>query len=92
MPLCSGNRTKKVRKSDSIELDSILKFIKFIQCVSCGMLGISIIGMLLVKENAGAEVVYTMVIIVNLIIIVGGMIPVKYLTGKNNNKYNTRKV
>lgn len=92
MPLCRGNRTKKVRKSDNIELDSILKFIKFIQCVSCGMLGISIIGMLLVKENVGAKVVYTMVIIVNLIIIIGGMIPVKYLTEKNNNKYNTRKV
>lgn len=92
MPLCRGNRTKKVTKSDNIELDSILKFIKFIQCVSCGMLGISIIGMLLVKENAGAKVVYTMVIIVNLMIIIGGMIPVKYLTEKNENKYNTRKV
>lgn len=92
MPLRSGNRTKKVRKSDNIELDSILKFIKFIQCVSCGMLGISIIGMLLVKENICAKVVYTMVIIVNLIIIIGGMIPVKYLTEKNNNKYNTTKV
>jgi len=92
MPLRSGNRTKKVRKSDNIELDSILKFIKFIQSVSCGMLGISIIGMLLVKENVGAKVVYTMVIIVNLMIIIGGMIPVKYLTEKNKNKYNTRKV
>jgi len=92
MPLRNRNRTKKVRKSDNIELDSILKFIKFIQCVSCGMLGISIIGMLLVKENVGAKVVYTMVIIVNLMIIIGGMIPVKYLTEKNKNKYNTRKV
>jgi hypothetical protein len=92
MPLRNGNRTKKVRKSDNIELDSIIKFIKFIQGVSCGMLGISIIGMLLVKEDIGAKVVYTMVIIVNVIIIIGGMIPVKYLTEKNNNKYNIRKV
>ncbi|WP_160691295.1 hypothetical protein [Clostridium sp. C2-6-12] len=92
MPLSRRNRTKKIRRSDNLELDSILKFIKFIQCISCGMLGISLIGILTIKENVGGQVVYTMTIIVNLIIILGGIIPIKYLTKKNESNYNAKKV
>jgi len=83
MPLCRGNRTKKIKRQSNIELKSIVKFINFIQAVACGLLGISVIGLLLVRENTSAQVVYTMVIIVNLMVILGGKIPVKFLTNRS---------
>jgi len=78
-----GSGIKKTKKQDSIELDSILKFIKLIQGISSGMLVMSIIGLILVGKNTAAQVVYTMVIVVDLIIIFGGMIPINYLFNKN---------
>jgi len=78
------NRTRKIKKQDSIELHSILSFIKFIQSMSSGMLGISILGLILVGNNKAAQVVYVMVIVVNLAVIFGGMIPIKYLSSKNS--------
>lgn len=90
MSLCRGNRAKKVRKQDHIELNSILNFIKFIQCISCGMLGIAIIGLLIIRENISAQVVYIMTIVVNLIIIFGGRISIKYLSSKKLDKCNTK--
>lgn len=78
------NRTRKIKKQDSIELHSILSFIKFIQSISSGMLGISILGLILVGNNKAAQVVYVMVIVVNLAVIFGGMIPIKYLSSKNS--------
>lgn len=83
MPLCRGNRTKKIGKENNIELSVIVKFVKFIQAVACGLLGISVIGLLLVRGNTSAQVVYTMVIVVNLIVILGGKIPVKFLTNRS---------
>jgi hypothetical protein len=47
------------------------------------MLGISVIGLLLTRDNEAAKVVYCMVIVVNLIIILGGIIPIRYLAKKN---------
>lgn len=78
------NRTRKIKKQDSIEIHSILSFIKFIQSISSGMLGISILGLILVGNNKAAQVVYVMVIVVNLAVIFGGMIPIKYLSSKNS--------
>jgi len=78
------NRTRKIKKQDSIEIHSILSFIKFIQSMSSGMLGISILGLILVGNNKAAQVVYVMVIVVNLAVIFGGMIPIKYLSSKNS--------
>lgn len=78
------NRTRKIKKQDSIEIHSILSFIKFIQSISSGMLGISILGLILVGNNKSAQVVYVMVIVVNLAVIFGGMIPIKYLSSKNS--------
>lgn len=78
------NRTRKIKKQDSIELHSVLSFIKFIQSISSGMLGISILGLILVGNNKAAQVVYVMVIVVNLAVIFGGMIPIKYLSSKNS--------
>jgi hypothetical protein len=83
MSLRATNRKKTNRKQDKIELPAILKFIRFIQAVSCGMLGISVIGLLLTRDNEAAKVVYCMVIVVNLIIILGGIIPIRYLAKKN---------
>ncbi|WP_160677391.1 hypothetical protein [Clostridium sp. C8-1-8] len=83
MSLRATNRKKAIRKQDKIELSAILKFIRFIQAVSCGMLGISVIGLLLTRDNEAAKVVYCMVIVVNLIIILGGIIPIRYLAKKN---------
>ncbi|QAA34446.1 hypothetical protein [Clostridium manihotivorum] len=83
MSLRATDRKKAIRKQDKIELSAILKFIRFIQAVSCGMLGISLIGFFLTRDNEAAKVVYCMVIVVNLIIILGGMIPIRYLTKKN---------
>jgi hypothetical protein len=83
MSLRATNRKKTIRKQDKIELSAILKFIRFIQAVSCGMLGISVIGLLLTRDNEAAKVVYCMVIVVNLIIILGGIIPIRYLAKKN---------
>lgn len=84
MSSCRKNRGRKIKKQDSIELHSILSFIKFIQAISSGMLGISILGLILVGDNKSAQVVYIMVIVVNMLVIFGGMIPIKYLTNKNS--------
>lgn len=85
MPSRTANRKKTLRKQNQIDLDSIIQFIRFIQAIACGILGISIIGMLLTQENKGAKVVYVMVIIVNLVIILSSTIGGKYLDTKNQN-------
>jgi hypothetical protein len=86
MPLRSGNRRKKSKGQDRIELSEVLKFVKFLQCIACGMLGIAVLGMLFTSDNVGAKVVYTMVIAVNLMIILLGKVPVKYLMKKTTSK------
>jgi hypothetical protein len=50
------------------------------------MLGIAVLGMLFTSDNVGAKVVYTMVIAVNLMIILLGKVPVKYLMKKTTSK------
>jgi hypothetical protein len=83
MSSCTRNRGKKGTSKDRIELTAVIKFVKFIQCVACGMLGISVLGLLAVGDNVSAKVIYTMVIIFNLLIILLGKIPVKYLMNKS---------
>lgn len=84
MSLRNGNRRKKVGKKGEIKLDLILRFVKFIQSMACGMLVMAIIGLLLLKDNIGSTVVYCMVIVVNLIIVFCGMIPIKFIEKKVN--------
>lgn len=79
MSSCSGNRGKKIKKQSNIELGAIIKFIKFIQALAGGMLGIAILGFLLVEKTVEMKVVYTMVIVTNLILVIGGIIPIKLL-------------
>ena len=83
MSSCGENRKRKIKNKNSIELTAILNFVKFIQSVSFGMLGISILGLILVGKDPAAQVLYIMVIIVNLVIIFGGMIPIRYLNNKS---------
>lgn len=83
MSSCGENRRRKIKNKNSIELKAILNFVKFIQSVSFGMLGISILGLILVGKDPAAQVLYIMVIIVNLVIIFGGMIPIRYLNNKS---------
>ncbi|MBD7911290.1 MULTISPECIES: hypothetical protein [Clostridium] len=82
MSLCQGDRRKKSRSEDRIELSAVVKFVKFLQCIACGMLGIAVLGMIFVSDNVGAKVVYTMVIVVNLMVIILGKVPIKYLMKK----------
>lgn len=83
MSSCGENRKRKIKKQNSIDLKAILSFVKFIQSISFGMLGVSILGLILVGKNPGSQVLYVMVIFVNLIIIFGGMIPIRYLNNKS---------
>ncbi|MBM6859229.1 hypothetical protein H9X78_01775 [Clostridium saudiense] len=80
MSSCGNDRKRKAKSN--IDLTSILTFIKLIQAIGCGMLGISVLGLLLVGKNPSAQVLYIMVIVVNLIIVFGGLLPIKYLTNK----------
>ena len=83
MSSCGNERKRKAkRKRSNIDLTSILTFIKLIQAIGCGMLGISVLGLLLVGKNPSAQVLYIMVIVVNLIIVFGGLLPIRYLTNK----------
>ncbi|EOR20339.1 hypothetical protein A500_17405 [Clostridium sartagoforme AAU1] len=83
MSSCRENRTRKIKKQSNIELKSIITFVKFIQSISFGMLGISILGLILVGKDPAAQVLYVMVIIVNLVLIFGGMVPIRYLNNKS---------
>ena len=47
MSSCRESRTRKIKKQSNIELKSIITFVKFIQSISFGMLGISILGLIL---------------------------------------------
>ena len=80
MSSCGNDRKRKAKSN--IDLTSILTFIKLIQAIGCGMLGISVLGLLLVGKNPSAQVLYIMVIVVNLIIVFGGLLPIRYLTNK----------
>lgn len=86
MPSCRTNRGYKKKRQSNIELDAILKFVKFIQLLSGGMLGISILGLILVGNNIQARVLYTMVIVVNIVVILGGIIPIRILEKKSKNE------
>lgn len=83
MPSCRTSGAGKIKKQGNIELISIIKFIKFIQALAWGMLGISILGIILVGKNKEAQVLYTMVIITNLLVVIGGQIPIRILENKN---------
>ena len=83
MPSRGENRARKIKKKSDIDLKSILTFVNFIQSLAFGMLGISILGLILVGKNQTAQVLYVMVIVVNLVIIFGGMIPIRYLNKKS---------
>ncbi|MGG7143153.1 hypothetical protein ACQPVP_06765 [Clostridium nigeriense] len=83
MSSCRENRSRSIKKKSNIDLNSILTFIKFIQSISFGMLGISVLGFILVGKDPAAQVLYVMVIVVNLFIIFGGMIPIRYLNNRN---------
>lgn len=83
MPSCRTSGTGKIKKQGNIELISIIKFIKFIQALAWGMLGISTLGIILVGKNKEAQVLYTMVIITNLLVVIGGQIPIRILENKN---------
>ncbi|WP_291648259.1 hypothetical protein [Clostridium sp.] len=85
MSSCERSRKKKVRKQSNIELTSIITFIKLIQAIFCGMLGISIIGLIFTLNNPSAKVLYTMVIVISLVVIILGRFPIKYLTQKSTN-------
>lgn len=83
MSSCGNDRKRKAKsKRSNIDLTSILTFIKLIQAIGCGMLGISVLGLLLVGKNPSAQVLYIMVIIVNLIIVFGGLAPIRFLVNK----------
>lgn len=86
MPSCRKNRVYKKKRQSNIELHVILKFIKFIQVLSGGMLGISILGFILVGNDIQARVLYTMVIVVNIVMIFGGIIPIRILEKKSKNE------
>lgn len=86
MPSCRTNRGYKKKRQSNIELDAILKFIKFIQALSGSMLVISIIGFILVGNDIQARVLYTMVIVVNIIMIFGGIIPIRILEKKGKSE------
>lgn len=85
MSSCERNRKKKVRKQSNIELSSIINFIKLMRAIFCGMLGISIIGLIFTLNNPSAKVLYTMVIAISLFVIILGRFPIKYLTKKSTN-------
>ncbi|MBC5627923.1 hypothetical protein H8S20_03355 [Clostridium sp. NSJ-6] len=83
MSPCGDNRKRKTKgKRSNIDLTAILTFIKLIQAIGCGMLGISILGLILVGKNPSAQVLYVMVIVVNLIIVFGGLVPIRFLANK----------
>lgn len=83
MSPCGDNRKRKIKgKRSNIDLTAILTFIKLIQAIGCGMLGISILGLILVGKNPSAQVLYVMVIVVNLIIVFGGLVPIRFLANK----------
>lgn len=87
MSSCGKDRKRKGKsKRSDIDLTSILTFIKLIQAIGCGMLGISVLGLILVGKNSSAQVLYIMVIVVNLIIVFGGLFPIRYLTNKVSNE------
>lgn len=79
------NRKDKDRKESNIELSSIIIFIKLIQAIFTGMLGISLIGLLLSLQNESAKVLYTICIIISLIVVIFGRIPIKYISNKSSN-------
>lgn len=83
MSSCKGNRKNKARKQSNIELTSIITFIKLIQAIFCGMLGISIIGLIFTLNNPSAKVLYTMVIAISLFVIIIGKLPIRYLINKS---------
>lgn len=84
MSLSRGSRGKKSTKPRSIELTSIISFINFIKCMGFGLLGLAVIGLILIKNNTAAQVIYVMVIVVDLILILGGEIVIRFLNLKNN--------
>lgn len=84
MSLSRGSRSTKSTKSRNIELTSIISFIKFIRCMAFGLLGLAILGVALIRNNTGAQVIYAMVIIVNLIMIIGAGIVIRFLSIRNN--------
>lgn len=83
MSSCRRSCQKEKRKHDRIELQEVLKFIKFIQIIASCMLGISLLGMFFARKDEGALAIYLMVIIVNVIIVFLGKIPIKYLMKKD---------
>lgn len=83
MSQCRGNRAGKIKKQGDIDLCSIIKFIKFIQSLAYGMLGIAIVGLILVGSNKEAQVLYTMVIVTNILVVIGGQLPIKALENKS---------
>lgn len=85
MPSRTRSRKDKDRKESNIELSSIIIFIKFIQAIFAGMLGISLIGLLLSLQNESAKVLYTICIIISLIVVIFGRIPIKYISNKSSN-------
>ncbi|GAA0752786.1 hypothetical protein [Clostridium sartagoforme] len=78
-------RKDKVRKQSNIELSSIITFIKLIQAIFAGMLGISLIGILLSLDNEEAKVLYTICITISLFVVIFGRIPIRYLSNKSSN-------
>ncbi|MCR4944949.1 MAG: hypothetical protein K5986_11040 [Clostridium sp.] len=83
MPLSKGSRGKKISRKDRIELSAVIKFIKYIQLLACCILAISTVGMIIARKDEGAFAIYLMVIVVNLIIVLLGRIPIKYLMKKD---------
>lgn len=78
------SRKNKKAKHSQIDLNAVVSFVRFIQCLSCGMFGVSVIALFLVKEDVSAQVIYTMVILVNLVIMLGGKVPINYLEKRIN--------
>lgn len=85
MPSCTRNRRDKVRKQNNIELNSIVNFIKLIQAIFSGMLGISLLGLFLSLGNEESKVLYSMCVIISLIVVIFGRIPIKYISNKSSN-------
>lgn len=86
MSLCRRGRENSTRKEDSIDLTAIVNFIKVIEYISCTILLVSIIGIILIKGDSGAQALYLLVIIVSGITTAGGIFGVKFLNSRINNK------
>lgn len=75
--------SRRENKQQNIELENIVGFIKVIQNIFYGMLGISVIGMLLSFKNMESRVLYTIIICISLIVVFLGKIPIEYIKKKN---------